>query len=194
MPIFASLRRHLFGSARVFYCNWEAEAEAESKAATPAAKAVPGKAKKAPAKALPELMEEEVIPALRSTLEAQEDVSQVELSFQDNRLEGSFFKNNIPYCFWAFFPNGVLTGPKGFSLSSYGSVPSTVEPSSLMRKGSQQGMLFSGWRRDWLLRASSLFGKERRVRRNNSYPHYGKQGQNTSCALISLLLDLYLKR
>ncbi|OAY66064.1 hypothetical protein ACMD2_22985 [Ananas comosus] len=144
MPIFASLRRHLFGSARVFYCNCnmvmkyfaavtdkeggEAEAEAESKAATPAAKAVPGKAKKAPAKALPELMEEEVIPALRSTLEAQEDVSQVELSFQDNRLEGSFLKNNIPYCFWAFFPNGVLTGPKGFSLSSYGSVPSTVEP------------------------------------------------------------------
>lgn len=64
----------------------EAEAEAESKAATPAAKAVPGKAKKAPAKALPELMEEEVIPALRSTLEAQEDVSQVELSFQDNRV------------------------------------------------------------------------------------------------------------
>nr|CAD1822958.1 unnamed protein product [Ananas comosus var. bracteatus] len=136
MRFFASLRRR-GGEA-------EAEAEAESKAATPAAKAAPEKPKKAPAKALPELMEEEVIPALRSTLEAQEDVSQVELSFQDNRLEGSFLKNNIPYCFWAFFPNGVLTGPKGFSLSSYGSVPSTVEPSSLMRKDHSKACCFLG--------------------------------------------------
>ncbi|CAA6670122.1 unnamed protein product [Spirodela intermedia] len=83
---------------------------------------------KAPAKSLPEMMEEDVIPALRSILEAEEDISQIELSFNDNRLEGSFTKKEIPYYFWAFFPDGVLNGPRGFSLSSYGSEVSTVEP------------------------------------------------------------------
>lgn len=78
-------------------------------------------------------------------------------------MEGSFLKNDNPYSFWAFFPDGVLTGTsyvhadcypiahshtntqlafiylfifalgkpagaKGFSLSSYGSGASTVEP------------------------------------------------------------------
>ncbi|MBA0603719.1 hypothetical protein Gorai_002020 [Gossypium raimondii] len=43
-------------------------------------------------------------------------------------LEGSFLKNGWPYSFWAFFPNGELTGPKGFSLCSYGRGASTVEP------------------------------------------------------------------
>ncbi|XP_042421568.1 uncharacterized protein LOC122009440 [Zingiber officinale] len=95
---------------------------------TPAEKATPQKAQKPNAKPLPEMMEEEVIPALKETLEAQEDITDIEISFQDNRLEGSFLKNDIPYSFWAFFPNGILTGPKGFSLSSYGSGVSTVEP------------------------------------------------------------------
>lgn len=92
------------------------------------AAAAPAKPKKAPVKPLPQMMEEDVIPSLKATLEAQEDLSQIELSFEDNRLEGSFLKNNVPYYFWAFFPDGVLTGPKGFSLSSYGSGASTVEP------------------------------------------------------------------
>ncbi|XP_072967857.1 uncharacterized protein [Typha angustifolia] len=104
------------------------EAQPEATAAKPAVKAAPGKPKKAPVKKLPELMEEDVIPSLKTILEAQEDVSQIELSFHDNRLEGSFLKEDIPYYFWAFFPNGELTGPKGFSLSSYGSGASTVEP------------------------------------------------------------------
>ncbi|KAJ0112394.1 hypothetical protein Patl1_03211 [Pistacia atlantica] len=60
------------------------------------------RAAKAPAKPLPQMMEED--------------------------LEGSFIKKSNIYSFWAFFPNGVLTGPKGFSLSSYGSEASTVEP------------------------------------------------------------------
>lgn len=97
----------------------------------PAKKAAPAKPKppaKAPAKPLPQLMEEDVIPSLRTTLEAQDDLSDIELSFQDNRLEGTFLKKDHRYSFWAFFPNGVLTGPKGFSLSSYGSGVSTVEP------------------------------------------------------------------
>ncbi|XP_048328001.1 uncharacterized protein LOC107415808 isoform X2 [Ziziphus jujuba] len=104
------------------------EAEAKAKTAPKAAPAKPKAPAKAPAKPLPQMMEEDVIPSLRSILEAQQDISELELSFQDNRLEGSFLKKGNPYSFWAFFPNGVLTGPKGFSLSSYGSGASTVEP------------------------------------------------------------------
>uniref|UniRef100_A0A2N9FSZ2 DUF2996 domain-containing protein n=1 Tax=Fagus sylvatica TaxID=28930 RepID=A0A2N9FSZ2_FAGSY len=104
---------------------------AETKEVKTAEKQAPAKAKppaKAPTKPLPQLMEEDVIPSLKAILEAQHDLSEIELSFQDDRLEGSFLKNENTYSFWAFFPNGVLTGPKGFSLSSYGSGASTVEP------------------------------------------------------------------
>ncbi|KAL0436646.1 UNVERIFIED_CONTAM: hypothetical protein Sradi_0372500 [Sesamum radiatum] len=87
----------------------------------------PKAAAKAPAKALPQLMEEDVIPVLKETLEAQQDISQLQLSFNENKLEGSFLKKGSPYTFWAFFPDGI-NGPKGFSLSSYGSEVSTVEP------------------------------------------------------------------
>nr|KAJ0186807.1 hypothetical protein LSAT_V11C900461670 [Lactuca sativa] len=44
------------------------------------------------------------------------------------QLEGSFMKKGIPYSFWALFPDGNITGPKGFSISSYGSTASNVEP------------------------------------------------------------------
>ncbi|KAF0909623.1 hypothetical protein E2562_039346 [Oryza meyeriana var. granulata] len=101
----------------------EATAEAKPTAKKPAAKP-----KKPPVKPLPEMMQEEIIPPLKAALEAEDDVSQVELSFQDNRLEGSFIKDEVPYYFWAFFPNGDLTGPKGFALSSYGREVSTIEP------------------------------------------------------------------
>ncbi|KAL8225068.1 hypothetical protein R6Q57_017625 [Mikania cordata] len=113
----------------------ETKEEKEGESTAPAAKedSAPAKPKpkppaKAPAKALPEMMEEDVIPSLRSTLEAQEDIKELELSFQDNKLEGSFLKKGIPYTFWALFPDGNITGPKGFSLSSYGSTASNVEP------------------------------------------------------------------
>ncbi|TYG45367.1 hypothetical protein ES288_D11G168000v1 [Gossypium darwinii] len=102
--------------------------EEEVKAAPKAAAAKPKPAAKAPAKYLPELMSEDVIPSLKTILEAQDDISEIELTFQDNKLEGSFLKEGCPYSFWAFFPDGGLTGPKGFSLSSYGSGASTVEP------------------------------------------------------------------
>ncbi|XP_057985143.1 uncharacterized protein LOC110651865 isoform X1 [Hevea brasiliensis] len=92
------------------------------------APAKPKSAGKAPAKALPQLMEEDVIPSLKAILEAEQDITELELSFQDNRLDGYFKKKGNPYSFWAFFPSGNLTGPKGFSLSSYGSGASTVEP------------------------------------------------------------------
>lgn len=88
--------------------------EAAAKVAAPlpakeAAKEAAIKTKKAPAKALPEMMEEDIIPSLRAVLEAQDEMSQIEISFQENRLEGSFLKKDKPYNFWAFFPNGVLT-------------------------------------------------------------------------------------
>ncbi|GMN28334.1 hypothetical protein TIFTF001_002011 [Ficus carica] len=102
-------------------------ADANKEVKTPP-KAKPKAPAKVPVKPLPEMMEEDVIPSLRSIFEAQDDLTDIQLSFQDNRLEGSFVKKGIPYSFWAFFPNGVLTGPKGFSLSSYGWGASTVEP------------------------------------------------------------------
>lgn len=62
---------------------------ADKKEAKTAPKAAPAKPKapaKAPAKPLPQMMEEDIIPSLRSILEAQEDISELELSFQDDRV------------------------------------------------------------------------------------------------------------
>ncbi|KAI7983472.1 hypothetical protein LOK49_LG15G01026 [Camellia lanceoleosa] len=98
-----------------------------AKAAEVAAPEKPKPPAKAPAKVLPELMEEDVIASLKETLGSQDDISELELYFED-KLEGSFLKKGYPYSFWALFPDGVLTGPKGFSLSSYGYEASTVEP------------------------------------------------------------------
>lgn len=50
------------------------------------AAAAPAKPKKAPVKPLAQMMEEDVIPSLKATLEAQEDISQIELSFKDNTV------------------------------------------------------------------------------------------------------------
>lgn len=50
-------------------------------------------------------MQEDVIPSLKSTLESQEDLSEIELSFQDNRvseinypffISKMLFRNNSP--------------------------------------------------------------------------------------------------
>ncbi|KAJ4880906.1 hypothetical protein Rs2_37961 [Raphanus sativus] len=100
----------------------------DSTVEVPAKKPKPAAAKAAVAKPLGEMMEEDVIPQLKAILEAQDDISEIDLSFQDDKLEGFFFKKGIQYSFWAFFPSGNLTGAKGFSISSYGSGPSTVEP------------------------------------------------------------------
>ncbi|KAG6785172.1 hypothetical protein POTOM_010898 [Populus tomentosa] len=101
---------------------------ADANEVKPVEKKAPTKPKKIPAKPLSQLTEEDVIPSLKATLEAQDHITELELSFEENRLEGSFLKKGNPYSFWAFFPDGVLTGPKGCSLSSYGSGVSTVEP------------------------------------------------------------------
>ncbi|KAG7578682.1 hypothetical protein ISN45_Aa03g028560 [Arabidopsis thaliana x Arabidopsis arenosa] len=95
----------------------------ESTVAVPAKKPKP-----AAAKPLRQMMEEDVIPPLKVILESQDDISEIDLSYQDDKLEGFFLKKSIPYSFWAFFPTGNLTGAKGFSISSHGSGPSTVEP------------------------------------------------------------------
>ncbi|CAE5971878.1 unnamed protein product [Arabidopsis arenosa] len=101
----------------------------ESTVAIPAKKPKPAAAKAAVvAKPLRQMMEEDVIPPLKAILESQDDISEIDLSYQDDKLEGYFLKKSIPYSFWAFFPTGNLTGAKGFSISSHGSGPSTVEP------------------------------------------------------------------
>lgn len=105
----------------------EEKKESETAEETDPAKPKPKPAAKAPTKSLPQMMEEDVIPSLKAILKAQNDILELELSFKDNMLEGSFLKKGNPYSFWAFFPDGP-TGPKGFSLSSYGSGASTVEP------------------------------------------------------------------
>ncbi|PKA67025.1 hypothetical protein AXF42_Ash004516 [Apostasia shenzhenica] len=60
--------------------------EAAAKAAPLPAKEAPPKPKKAPAKPLPEMMEEDVIPSLRAALEAQGELSQIDLSFKNNTV------------------------------------------------------------------------------------------------------------
>ncbi|CAA0356928.1 unnamed protein product [Arabidopsis thaliana] len=102
--------------------------EEESTVAVPAKKPKPAAKAAAVAKPLRQMMEEDVIPPLQAILESQDDISDIDLSFQDDKLEGFFLKKSIPYSFWAFFPTGNLTGAKGFSISSHGSGPSTVEP------------------------------------------------------------------
>lgn len=44
------------------------------------------KPKKPPVKALPEMMAEDVIPSLKAILEAQEDLSQIEITFENNKV------------------------------------------------------------------------------------------------------------
>ncbi|GJP36409.1 hypothetical protein CLOM_g20919 [Closterium sp. NIES-68] len=103
-------------------------------AGAPAGKKVVGKAvgkavgKKVVAKAIGLAMSEDVIPALLAGLGKEDGVKNVEINFTDNVLCGSFIKNDIPINFWAYFPDGTLDGSRGFSLTSYGNPPSTVEP------------------------------------------------------------------
>lgn len=112
-----------------------ANVEVSPKAAPKATPAVmPAKATPAvkPAKKLekpyPQIIIEDVIPKIKANLQKEQDISDVDVVFQDNQVEGSFVKKGIIYTFWAFFPDGKLEGSRGFSLSSHGSPPSTVEP------------------------------------------------------------------
>lgn len=50
------------------------------------APAKPKPAAKAGAKPLPQLIQEEVIPSLQKILEAQDDLSEIELSFEENTV------------------------------------------------------------------------------------------------------------
>lgn len=86
------------------------------------------KAAKAVAKPLPEAMAEDIVPKLTAYFEKEKGISDVEIKFDDNQLQGRFIKNQVPYNFWAYFPDGKFEGSRGFSLTSHGSPPSTVEP------------------------------------------------------------------
>lgn len=60
--------------------------ESETAEETAPAKPKPKPAAKAPAKSLPQMMEEDVIPSLKAILEAQDDISELELSFNDDKV------------------------------------------------------------------------------------------------------------
>jgi hypothetical protein len=47
--------------------------------------------KKAPVKLLPEMMQEEIIHPLKAALEAEEDVSQVQLAFQNSTVSADYY-------------------------------------------------------------------------------------------------------
>ncbi|CAM6033279.1 unnamed protein product [Sphagnum compactum] len=79
-------------------------------------------------KSLQSTVVEDVIPELSTFLKKQDGISDVELTFVDNELQGCFAKNGVPYSFWVYFPDGKLEGTRGFSISSHGSTPSTIEP------------------------------------------------------------------
>ncbi|XP_002971726.2 uncharacterized protein LOC9639981 isoform X2 [Selaginella moellendorffii] len=100
---------------------------AKEKPEKPAAKPKP-KPKKPAAKTYPALMVEDVAPRLQAKLAKEENLADVEVCFENDQLRGSFSKLGIPYTFWAYFPDASLEGARGFSVSAYGSPPSTVEP------------------------------------------------------------------
>ncbi|XP_027335123.1 uncharacterized protein LOC113849419 isoform X2 [Abrus precatorius] len=104
----ASRNRIICSAVQESSTSTAATAETKEEEVKEAPKAAPAKKPpaKAPAKPLPQLMEEEVIPSLKAIFEAQEDFSNIELVFKDNKLEGSFLKEGNPYSFWAFFPTG----------------------------------------------------------------------------------------
>lgn len=123
------------GSAVVFMGKQQMAAKGRSglrvraadAAAAPKKAAPKKKKKKAPALPLPEDMELNIIPGLTKNL-TEAGVSNVELIFEDNQLRGSFSNGEVPYNFWCYFPDGSLLGQRGWSFSSHGYPPSTVEP------------------------------------------------------------------
>lgn len=73
----------------------EKEKEEEKTAEKPAPAAKKKPAAKAAAKSLPQMMEEEVIPQLRTILEAQQDITDLQLSFQDNKVSFSYLSKYV---------------------------------------------------------------------------------------------------
>ncbi|KAG6545168.1 hypothetical protein Mapa_013280 [Marchantia paleacea] len=112
--------------------------EKEAAKPKPAAVAADGDAKPKPSarakkaavekKSLEATMREDVIPQLSGALEKEEGLTDLDITFEENQLKTSFTKGAIPYCHWAFFPDGTLEGSRGASLTSHGSPPSTIEP------------------------------------------------------------------
>lgn len=57
--------------------------------------ATAAKPKKAAALPLPEMMQQEIIPPLKDALEAEDDVSQVQLAFQNNTVSSQYLITQI---------------------------------------------------------------------------------------------------
>jgi hypothetical protein len=89
----------------------------ESTVAVPAKKPKPAAKAAAVAKPLRQMMEEDVIPPLQAILESQDDISDIDLSFQDrewNFVVSQFLLRNskVQFCFslseaqWKLISNG----------------------------------------------------------------------------------------
>lgn len=129
-----------------------APAAAEGKAAAdppppPAPKAAVAKkamAKKGAAKAIWAAMAEDIIPQLTAVLSKEKGLEDLEITFDEDKLTGTFIKDGVRYSFWCYFPDKTLEGARGFSLTSHGAPPSTVEP-FLIDERKVTGDLFAFW-------------------------------------------------
>ncbi|MBF2098316.1 MAG: DUF2996 domain-containing protein [Gloeomargaritaceae cyanobacterium C42_A2020_066] len=75
-------------------------------------------------KPLGQFITEDFFPALRPLL-AQQGLGDMELTFADNRIKGSWDQGD--HQFVVHFLQGTLKGPKTFAYSSFGAAPSTLE-------------------------------------------------------------------
>ncbi|CAM6082768.1 unnamed protein product [Calypogeia fissa] len=99
--------------------------EKKEASAEPRPKAAP---KKVVPQSLKEIMIDNVIPLLTTALSKEAGITDLDVAFEDNQLKTSFLKGDIAYCHWVFFPDGILEGARGASLTSHGAPPSTIEP------------------------------------------------------------------
>lgn len=98
--LFMTLESYQPSNCSYIYCRYwfqflviataETKEEEEVNAAPKAAPAKKPPAK-APVKPLLQMMEEDVIPSLKAILEAQQDISDIELVFQDNKVSKMLF-------------------------------------------------------------------------------------------------------
>ncbi|XP_010542051.1 PREDICTED: uncharacterized protein LOC104815380 isoform X1 [Tarenaya hassleriana] len=129
----------------------EVETETETEAA-PVKKPKPAaSAAKAAVKPLPQMMEEDVIPPLKSILESQDDVADIELSFQDNKVVSTAGR---------FFPE------KGYSILVLGVLPERKPHRSegllhlILRLRSKHGGAISGGREETDSKPRRFLGRE----------------------------------
>ena len=111
--------------------------DAPAAAAAPAA--APKKGKKGVSnKPIEAEMAEDIIPMLRTRLEVA-GATGLTLAYKDGALAGAYTNGSIPVNFWAYFPEGKLSGQRGFAVATHGQAPSTLEPFIIDEKARRRG-------------------------------------------------------